>query len=164
MKPDKINRAVLPNSIFEMRGNEVKWPTIRKAWLTHASVHELEDHVTTKGRSIIFLDGEYRTNLNQWAKKDPYERAVFFEYLVKHPKINGGIFLLSWIGNYHNGCIIHFAWQYPQIRCWLAAGKNAERFFERKAFQVYKECVEILYKHSDYPMDAEVENFIRHNS
>lgn len=164
MRPDKINRALLPGGRFEMRGNNVKWPTIRKAWLTDHSVPPLQQYVTTIGKSIIFLDGKYETNLNQWADKDPIERAVFFEFLVKHPRINGGIYLLSWIGNYHNGCIIHFGWQYPQVRCWHGAGTNAEDFFEATAFKVYKNIVTTLYQHSEYPMDEEVEKFIGQGS
>jgi len=160
MKPDKINRQPLPDGLFAMRGNLVKWPTIRKAWLTDDSVHEVKRFVTNVGRSIIFLDGSYDTNLNQWTDRGSTERAVFFEFLVRHPRINGGIYLLSWIGNFHNGCIIHFGWQYPQIRCWHAAGQNAEVFFENAAFGVYRKIVTILYNHSPNPMDTEVEEFI----
>jgi len=160
MTPDKINRAVLYDSLFEMRGNNVKWPTIRKAWLTDYSVPPIKTYVEGRGRSIIFLDGTYRTNLNQWVERDPHERAIFFEFLVKHPKVNGGIYILSWVGNYHNGCIIHFAWQYPQVRCWHEAGANVETFFERKCFTIYKDIVTILYEHSEFPMDEEVEKFI----
>jgi len=161
VKPDKINRALLSDSLFEMRGNKVKWPTLRKAWLIDPAVADIRNYVVGRGRSIIFLDGMYETNLNQWAQKSPIERAVFFEFLVRHPRVNGGIYLLSWIGDFHNGCIIHFAWQYPQVRCWHALGENAEEFFERKAFAVYKDIAEILYKHSIHPMDSEVEEFIR---
>ena len=161
-KQTPMNRLPLLDSpIFSIRGERVKWPTIRKAWITDESASALRDHVTGIGRSIIFLDGMYRTNLNQWTNKDPIERAVFFEYLMKHPKVKGGIFLLCWIGNYHNGCIYHCAWQYPQIKCWETFGVGAEKMFERKAFQVYKQVTSIIYKHSEYPMDDEVTEFLQ---
>ena len=165
-KANKIpaNRLPLDSPIFGMRGEDVKWPTLRKAWLNDNAVNELRQFVTKVGRSIIFLDGTYRTNLNQWAKKDPIERAVFFEYLMKHPKIKGGIFMLAWIGDFHNGCIYHCAWQYPQVRCWHEIGENAEEMFEKAAFRVYRHIVTILYKHSEHPMDAEVEEFINERS
>ena len=161
MKPGNMNRRPLDSPIFGMRGEDVKWPTIRKAWLTDESVPYIREYVEGRGRSIIFLDGTYRTNLNQWVEKDPYERAIFFEFLVKHPKVKGGIYILSWVGNYHNGCIIHFAWQYPQVRCWYEAGTGVEEFFERKAFEVYRKIVTILYDFSDFPMDEEVSQFLK---
>lgn len=164
MKPGNMNRRPLDSPIFGMRGEEVKWPTIRKAWLHDDSVAEIKDFVIQRGKSIIFLDGTYRTNLNQWVKKDPHERAIFFEFLTKHPKVKGGIYLLSWVGNYHNGCIIHFAWQYPQVRCWYEAGTGIEEFFEKKAFSVYSKIVNILYDHSEHPMDEEVESFLKNAS
>lgn len=158
-----LNRHILEGSTyFEMRGERVKWPTIRGAWLNDLAVADLERYVTGLGRSIIFLDGQYRTNLNQWSGKNPIERAVFFEYLHKHPRVKGGIFSLHWIGDFHNGCIMHTAWQYPQNKCWERYGTGAEEWFERMAWKVYNRCVEILYQHSDNPMDQEVEEFLRH--
>lgn len=167
MKPGNINRRPLVNSpMFAMRGDSVKWPTLRKGWLTDASVEEIEQYVTGTGRSIIFLDGTYRTNLNQWCDppRGPWERAVFFEFLVKHPRVKGGIYILSWIGNYHNGSIIHFGLQYPQVRCWHEVGNGVEEFFEKKTFQVYKTIAHILYKNTSGEMDDEVRSFIKHNS
>jgi hypothetical protein len=147
-----------------MRGNHVKWPTIRKAWLIDESVEEIRQYVQGRGRSIIFLDGVYKTNLNQWCGKDPEERAVFFEFLVKHPRVMGGIYVLSWIGNYHNGSIIHFGWQYPQVRCWRENTKGTESFLEGKVFTIYKEIVRILYRHSEHDMDDEVREFLMHTT
>lgn len=159
-KAVSMNRQLLDGGIFEHRGNNVKWPTIRKAWLTDSSVARIKDYVEGPGRSIIFLNGTYHTNLNRWAKKDPEERAIFFEFIAKHPRVKGAIFLLSWIGNFHNGSIIHFAWQYPQIKCWEQAGANANDFFEREAFNVYRRIVDILYDESEYDMDSEVAQFL----
>ena len=156
-----MNRLPLNQSeVFKVRGERVKWPTIRGAYLTDESCVELRNHVTKRGRSIIFLDGEYLTNLNKFAGRPPEERAVFFEYLIKHPRVKGGIFLLCWIGNFHNGSIYHCGWQFPQVKCWEDFGTGAEAMFERKAFKVYKEVVEILYKHSPNEMDSEVQEFI----
>lgn len=157
---NSANRIPLDEGLFEMRNDRVKWPTIRRAWLTNESVAALNRYAVTKARSIIFLDGTYATNLNDWVKKDPIERAVFFECLAKHPRVKGGIFALAWIGNFHNGCIFHCAWQYPQVRCWHTLGVGVESFFERKAFELYKDVVTILYEHSDEPMDDEVREFI----
>lgn len=157
-----MNRQLLEGSpIFGMRGTNVKWPTIRKAWLTDESVAHIQRHVTQFGRSIIFLDGIYNTNLNRWAKKPPEERAVFFEYMVRHPRTKGAIFLLCWIGNFHNGSIYHCAYQYPQVRCWEEYGDGAEEFFEKAAFKVYQNLAIILYEYSEYPMDAEVKKFLQ---
>lgn len=158
-----MNRLPLKGSVtFEGRGDRVKWPTIRKAWLNDAAVEELRQYVTRVGRSIIFLDGQYKTNLNKWCDppRGPEERAVFFEFLMKHPKVKGGIFLLCWIGDYHNGSIYHCGWQYPQVRCWHEYGAHAHEMFEAWAFRVYAAVVRILYKHSDHPMDHEVEEFL----
>ena len=156
-----INRLPMPDSdVFAQRKKHVKWPTIRRAWLTDASVGNLERSAKGQGRSIIFLDGMYKTNLNMYAqdhsKRDPIERAVFFEWMVK----NGydQFFLLCWIGNFHNGSIFHCAYQFPQMFEWQK--KYGDDFLEKRAFKVYKRIVEILYEHSDDPMDFEVKRFI----
>ena len=141
----------------------MKWPTLRKVYMNDFNVAALKAHVTSKGRSIIFLDGNYITKLNRYAHKDPNERAVFFEYMVKDKELKGAIFLLCWIGNFHNGCIFHAAPQYPQMNCWIdtLGFEKATEFFERKAFDLYKTVVEIL--HGDYDIfDKEVADFI-HN-
>lgn len=159
-----MNRRVLLGSrVFEPRGTKVKWPTIRKAWLTDESVAEIRSFVCGPGRSIIFLDGEYHTNLNRYVGKDSLERAVFFEYMIRHPSpdISGGIFALCWIGNFHNGAIFHCGWQYPQIRGWERYVPRADDFFESCALRIYRSLVDILYKHSTHPMDSEVARFIR---
>jgi hypothetical protein len=155
-----MNRLPLESSrVFADRGDRVKWPTIRKAWLTDDAVKGIENYVTGIGKSIIFLDGRYNTNLN-FDIRGPNERAVFFEFLMKHPRVKGGIFMLSWIGDYHNGCIYHCAWQYPQVKCWESFGTGAEEMFERAAHKVYKRITQILYEHSEYEMDQEVKEFI----
>lgn len=163
-KKEKVsmNRQPLESSaLFAHRGTNVKWPTIRKAWLTDHTVAQIKNYVTGTGRSIIFLDGTYDTNLNRYVGKDSTERAVFFEFMVKHPKVKGAIFVLCWIGNFHNGSIIHFAWQYPQVKCWEEAGQGtAEEFFERSAFNIYRRIVNILYDDSEYSMDHEVAYFL----
>jgi hypothetical protein len=160
MSDTTTNRTPLDSEIFASRGTRVKWPTIRKAWITDESSEALKTYVMSKGHSIIFLDGTYRTNLNKWSSKDPIERAVFFEFMVKHPRVRGAIFLLAWLGNFHNGSIFHCGWQYPQIRCWYELGVGAEKFFEKKSFDLYTSVVNILYEHSSHKMDSEVESFI----
>lgn len=154
----KMNRVPLDNSIFTIRKEDVKWPTIRKGWLTDDNVTKLRSHMITVGRSIIFLDGMYNTNLNRWVGKSPEERAVFFEYMINPPQVSGAIFALCWIGNFHNGSIFHCAWQYPQIRCWHENSKGAETYFEHQAFYIYQSCVKIIYGEDTW--DHEVFEFI----
>ena len=160
-----MNRQPLKSSsIFACRGTHVKWPTIRKAYLNDANVDALKEHATTKGRSIVFLDGEYITKLNRYVGKAPEERAVFFEYMVSDKNVKGAIFLLCWIGNFHNGSIAHFAPQYPQMNCWIETMgfEAATAFFEKKAFELYKIIVSIL--HEGKPIiDDEVRKFILAN-
>lgn len=162
MSKEKMNRMSLMDSpIFKIRGNDVKWPTIRKGYLTDDNVLKLEKYMTTTGRSIIFLDGTYHTNLNRWVGKDPTERAIFFEYMINPPKISGAIFALAWVGNFHNGSIFHCAWQYPQIRSWHEHTIGAEEFFEKQAFKIYKATVNIIYGEGKW--DDEVYEFV-HNA
>ena len=105
----KRTRLPMPDeSYFASRGSKVKWPTLRGAYLTDDSVEELRKYAF----GVIFLDGEYRTRLN-FDKKESTERAVFFEHL--HKVTGDSIFLLIWVGNYHNGSIFHCAWQFPQM-------------------------------------------------
>ena len=161
-----MNRQVLSKSpIFAMRKNLVKWPTIRKAYMDDANVAVLRDYVTSKGRSIVFLDGPYDTKLNRYVGKDCKERAVFFEYMVKDKDIKGAIFLLCWIGNFHNGCIFHAAPQYPQMNCWVEAlgYEKATQFFEKHAFLIYKKVVDILHN-GGHIIDEEVREFINHGN
>lgn len=155
-----MNRQPLEwSELFDHRGTKVKWPTLRKAWLTDSTVQKIRDYATGKGRSIVFLDGEYQTTLNRYVGKDPTERAVFFEFMVRSKEHKGAIFTYCWIGNFHNGSIIHFGWQYPQMRCWDDA-EVGEDFFERGTFQIYREVAEILYADSEYEMDREVAKLI----
>lgn len=156
-----MNRQTLANSqIFSMRKDKVKWPTIRNAYMTDENVEQLRKLATGKGRSIVFLDGEYETKLNRYVRKDPIERAVFFEYMIKDKDIKGAIFMYCWIGNFHNGAIAHFSFQYPQVNCWLEALDNPEEFFDKAAFKVYREIVYILYGGKDKILDKEVQKFI----
>jgi hypothetical protein len=157
-----MNRQPLTNSpFFKIRKNKVKWPTIRKAYMDDENVAALKEYVTSKGRSIVFLDGEYLTKLNRYVGKAPEERAVFFEFMCKDKNIKGGIFLLCWIGNFANGCIFHAAPQFPQVQCWYEAlgYEEANKFFEKQAFKIYKEVVNILHKGKPI-IDEEVKEFI----
>ena len=158
-----MNRQGIPSSpFFAMRKNKVAWPTCRKIYMNDQNVESLKKHVISKGRSIVFLDGEYITKLNRYVGKAPEERAVFFEYMVKDKAIKGGIFLLCWIGNFHNGCIFHAAPQFPQMQCWIdALGlEQANRFFERYAIKIYREVVNILSEGKPI-QDKEVREFLQ---
>jgi len=162
-KKVSMNRQpLMGSSIFSSRGVNVKWPTIRKVYMNDNNVSVLKDHVLSKGRSIIFLDGSYITKLNRYVGKDPEERAVFFEYMVKEKGVKGAIFLLCWIGNFHNGCIFHAAPQYPQMNCWIETlgYEEATKFFERKAFDMYKVVCEILHEGQSIK-DKEVAEFLQ---
>lgn len=157
-----MNRQPLKSSsIFACRGVDVKWPTLRKVYLNDNNVAVLKQHVTTKGRSIVFLDGEYITKLNRYVGKAPEERAVFFEYMVRDKNLKGAIFLLCWIGNFHNGSIVHFGPQYSQMQCWIEAMgyTNAMNFFDKASFNLYHTIANILY--DGEPKDNEVEEFIQ---
>lgn len=162
-KNDKVsmNRQILNSPIFSIRKDKVKWPTIRKAYMTDDNVAQIKQYATGKGRSIIFLDGVYETKLNRYVKKDPIERAVFFEYMAREKGVKGAIFMYCWIGNFHNGCIIHFSYQFPQMNCWVEADPvKANEFFERNTFKVYRDIVYMLYGGHDKIKDEEVLNFI----
>lgn len=165
-KKVSMNRQALPSSrFFAMRNVDVKWPTIRKAYMDDNNVAVLKQYVMSKGRSIVFLDGQYLTKLNRYVGKAPEERAVFFEYMVKQKGLKGAIFLLCWIGNFHNGCIFHAAPQYPQMNCWIdtLGFDKATQFFEEQAFKLYKEVVRIV--HNDQPIiDKEVREFIENGA
>lgn len=158
-----MNRQGVSSSpFFAMRKNKVAWPTCRKIYMNDDNVSVLKKYVTSKGRSIVFLDGEYITKLNRYVGKAPEERAVFFEFMCKDKDIKGGIFLLCWIGNFHNGCIFHAAPQFPQAQCWCdALGKEeADRFFERHAVKIYREVVNILSEGRPVE-DEEVREFLQ---
>lgn len=158
-----MNRQGIPSSpFFAVRKNKVAWPTIRKIYMNDENVSVLKKYVTSKGRSIVFLDGEYITKLNRYVGKAPEERAVFFEFMCKDKDIKGGIFLLCWIGNFHNGCIFHAAPQFPQMQCWVDAlgEKEANRFFEKHAVKIYREVVEILSQGQSI-QDEEVREFLQ---
>ncbi len=160
--PQKIsmNRQPLDSPFFGHRGTKVKWPTLRKAWLTDSTIAKVKEYATGKGRSIVFLEGEYETTLNRYRGNDPVERAVFFEFMCRHPDKKGAIFVYVWIGNFDNGSIIHFGFQYPQMRCWDESDVDSEKFFENSTFDIYAHIANILYTESEYEMDKEVAKFI----
>lgn len=150
-KAEKRNRTPLPNSpIFAIREDRVKWPTLRKAYLTDASVARLRQIA----HGVIFLDGTYNTNLN-YDHKPPLERAVFFEHLQQVD--NDHIFLLCWIGNFYNGSIFHCAWQFPQHLNWPL------RPLEFAAYRTYRRIAHALYD-ADTPMDPEVAEFLNQDT
>lgn len=156
-----MNRQPLSNSpFFAMRKNKVKWPTMRKAYMNDSNVEVLKKYVTSKGRSIVFLDGMYETKLNRYAKKPPTERAVFFEFMIRRKGVKGAIQVICWIGNFHNGTIIHFGPQFSQLQCWIEClGYNeAMVFFEEACFKIYNDVTNILY--GDTSKDIEVQEFI----
>lgn len=165
-KKVSMNRQVLEGDpFFAIRKNQVKWPTIRKVFMDDDNVAQIKKYATGKGRSIVFLDGTYETKLNRYVGKSPVERAVFFEFMLKDKNISGAIFILCWIGNFHNGCIFHAAPQFPQMNCWVEAlgQEKATLFFEKHAFKVYKEIVNIL--HGGGPIiDDEVRKFIENGN
>jgi hypothetical protein len=151
----KLNRKPQPDSsFFAHRGSKVKWPTLRGAYLDDDTVVELKKLVRNK--SIVFLDGSYKTNLNQWVQRGPIERAVFFEWPVKW---RGGptIFILCWIGNFHNGSIFHAAPQFPQIHTWVDEPEFGWEKMEYAAVQLYLKVAEVLY--GDKEWDKEVRKF-----
>ena len=52
-----MNRQPLvASSIFSDRGVNVKWPTFRKVYMNVQNVQVLKEHVTSKGRSIVFKE------------------------------------------------------------------------------------------------------------
>lgn len=118
-------------SYFASRCSKVKWPTLRGAYLDDDTVEQLRKYAF----GVVFLDGDYNTRLN-FDKKDSVERAVFFEHL--HKVQGHSIFLLIWVGNYHNGAIFHCAWQFPQM--WHWGWLN----LERAAIQSYRKVADIL--------------------
>lgn len=161
-KKVSMNRQPLKNSsFFAIRKNKVKWPTLRKLYMNDQNVEVLKQFVTSKGRSIVFLDGQYLTKLNRYAGKAPEERAVFWEFMVKEKGIKGGIFLVCWLGNFHNGAILHIAPQFPQIQCWYEAlgYEETNRIFEKHSFKLYQKVAEILSQGQPI-VDKEVQDFL----
>lgn len=169
-KPLSMNRKpLMASSFFGMRKDKVKWPTLRKAYLTDENVDNIKEYATRKGRSIIFLDGNYETKLNRYVRKDPVERAVFFEFMCREKGQKGAIFAYCWLGNFHNGTIAHFSFQFPQMNCWydnFGGGlldeeekrNEANKFFERCSFRLYNEIANILY--GEEILDKEVKTFL----
>jgi len=160
-----MNRQGLSDSpFFATRKNRVAWPTLRKAYMTDDNVPALKKYVTGKGRSIVFLDALYETKLNRYVRKDPWERAVSFEFMLRKKGVKGAIQALVWLGNFHNGNIAHFAPQFPQMQCWIEAlgYERAMRFFEEGCFNIYKEIANILY--GGNILDEEVKEFIDNGS
>lgn len=155
-----MNRQGFPGSpYFAIRKNKVAWPTLRKAYITDENVELLKKYIKKAGRSIVFLDGPYETKLNRYVKKNPMERAVFFEFMLRKKGIKGAIQTLVWIGNFHNGSIIHFGPQFPQMQCWLEmAGKEGMLFFEESCYKIYKDIALILYNNN--VTDKEVIQFL----
>jgi len=165
MKNDKhtVNKQKLDDSrIFAMRKNKVKWPTLRGAYITDDTSAKLKAYVMSKGRSIIYLEGEYETKLNRYKGDDPVERAVFFEYMLREKGVKGAIQTICWLGNFNNGSIIHFGPQFPQMQCWMEelGQQEALDFFERCCFRIYRDVASILY--DNIVVDEEVEEFIIH--
>jgi len=160
-KAVSMNRKKLASPFFSIRKEKVKWPTIRHAYITDSNVKTLKDYVTNKGRSIIFLDGTYDTTLNRYKNLPPEERAVAWEFMCREKGVKGGIFMLCWLGNFHNGCIFHCSPQFPQLQCWYEAMgiDKANAFFERQAFKIYKEVVSIVHN-GNLIIDEEVKEFI----
>lgn len=143
------------SGIFRSRGSKVKWPTLRKAYLDAQTIPRVK-----KLAGLIFLEGEYETNMNQWhtrnTKDDRTEYAVFFEARKSVFRDVRGrtwpIFLLSWIGNFHNGSIFHCAWQYPHCRLY------PDHILEFGAFRLYRKVVEAVYPEGI--KDDEVRRFV----
>ena len=170
-----INRRPLDVFPFEVRGDRVKWPTLRGVRLEDACVRWLRNFVTTAGRSIIFLDGTYRTNLN-FRGSSPVERAIFFEWLVRGRDLHwslkgsggsgssGGIYILSWIGDFEGGSIIHFGYQWPQVQCWQEEESVAQETIRMglhlQTFRIYKRIATKFYSLLEVDMDHEVSEFI----
>jgi hypothetical protein len=161
MKKVSMNRRKLNSPFFSIRKEKVKWPTIRGAYMDDKNVKELREYVTKKGRSIIFLDGKYDTTLNRYKNLPSEERAIAWEFMCREKGVKGGIFMLCWLGNFHNGCIFHASPQFPQVQCWYEhmGYKEANAFFERQAFKIYKEVVDIVH-HRKPIIDKEVREFI----
>ena len=160
-KKVSMNRQGIPGSpFFGHRKNKVAWPTLRGAYMNEENVVILKKYATSKGRSIVFLDGEYNTKLNRYVRKAPEERAVFFEFMLRKKGVKGAIQTLVWLGNFHNGSIIHFGPQFSQIQCWIEClgYEPAMLFFEEACFKIYNDVANILY--DDSPMDSEVKEFI----
>ena len=156
-----MNRKPLKSPYFVIRKEKVKWPTIRGAYMTDANVEELKNYVTKKGRSIIFLDGKYDTTLNRYKNLPSEERAIAWEFMCREKGVKGGIFMLCWLGNFHNGCIFHASPQYPQVQCWYEAlgYDEANKFFERQAFKIYERVVSIVHNGGAI-VDEEVKEFV----
>jgi hypothetical protein len=160
-KKISMNRRQLDSPFFAIRKEKVKWPTIRKAYMTDDNVKVLKEYVTKKGRSIIFLDGKYDTTLNRYKNLPPEERAISWEFMCREKGVKGGIFMLCWLGNFHNGCIFHASPQFPQLQCWYEqmGVKEANAFFERQAFNIYDKVVSIVSNGGPIA-DKEVQEFI----
>jgi len=112
---------------------------MRKAYMTDSNIPVLKNYVMGKGRSIIFLEGNYETKLNRYVKKDPTERSVFFEFMLRKKGVKGAIQTLCWIE-----CLGY---------------NEAMRFFEESCFEIYSNVVDILY--GDTPKDIEVVEFLK---
>ena len=156
-----MNRRKLASPYFSIRKEKVKWPTIRGAYMNNDNVQVLKEFVTKKGRSIIFLDGKYDTTLNRYKNLPSEERAIAWEFMCREKGVKGGIFMLCWLGNFHNGCIFHCSPQFPQIQCWYEqmGFEKANAFFERQAFKIYREVVSIVHGGGTIT-DDEVREFI----
>lgn len=161
MQPGTLNRLPYPNPPWDIRGDDVKWPTLRGVWLDDSNIPRLHEAAITLGKSIIFLEGTYRTNLNQYTKRSPIERAVFFEWFFRSPSPHrGGIFFLCWIGNFHNGCIFHCAPQWPQVQAW--EDKLSREWLDKRACRIYRRVTHTLYP-GDIT-DPDVNTFVSHIS
>lgn len=160
-KKISMNRKFLVSPFFSIRKQKVKWPTIRGAYMTNENVKVLKEFVTKKGRSIIFLESNYNTTLNRYKNLPSEEKAVCWEFMCREKGIKGGIFMLCWLGNFHNGCIFHCSPQFPQLQCWYEhlGFDKANAFFERQSFKIYKQVVSIVHGGNEIK-DQEVKEFI----
>lgn len=142
----------LESHYFSHRGTRVKWPTLRKAWLTPQAIKRIRSIAF----GVIFLEGPYNTRLN-YGNVGPHtlengqETAIFFEHL--HKVQDQHIFLLCWVGNFHNGCIFHCAWQFPQMKAW------DWQALEVAAYETYKIIANIVYDRKI--TDKEVQEFLK---
>jgi len=156
----KLNRIASPKgSIFEDRGNNVKWPTLRKGYLVPEAIERIKARAQGPGKSIVFLVGEYKTNFNKFVNLPPEEPAVFFEWLIRSPKNIGGIYLLCWVGQFHNGSIFHCSYQYPQVLNWTEENgvDYSVNYLEYCASKVYLTVADAIYNTGE--MDSEVQAF-----
>lgn len=164
-------KEVLEGTIWEVRGDSTRWPTLRGAWLNDDTMTELDKRVSA---GVIFGRVKYNTRLNQNAPmtpedksnpdrdcpRHPTEQAVFFEAELRLPSLEPphkslSTYFLVWIGNYYRGSVIHIAPSYPQVLYF------DPKKVEQKAGVLYRRVADIMYSHrKSLPVDREVAEFI----